>query len=371
MGKITKTTDDFISESIAIHGDRYDYLNTVYEHSMKNLSITCRLHGDFLVSPNSHLSKKSGCSECTFNRRLTTSDFVKRSIAVHGDRYDYSKSIYVNYETPVLIVCKEHGEFWQSPFNHYSGANCPRCARRNDNLMDSRDEFIRKCRIVHGDKYDYSKVIYKGHAKTIILSCPIHGEFEQLANAHASGRGCRKCWHSIPKGNAKGLLVSGFIANARKVHGDTYDYSQVQYINSYQPVTIICRKHGAFLQRPDIHMTGSGCVRCVSSKGEKLIAEILESIPVMFAQEARFEDCRNKAVLPFDFYVPERKVLIEYHGYQHYQPIAFWGGDQKYQERKNNDRIKELWAGAHGYRLIVIPYTMSPEDIEAHLNEYI
>ena len=122
--------------------------------------------------------------------KLTTEEFIKRSQAVHGNRYDYSKVEYADYRSEVCIICREHGEFWQKPKNHLSGYGCPICSGRKK--MRTSD-FIKKARSVHGDKYDYSKAEYKGNTEKICIICQEHGEFWQRANNHLKGVGCPKC----------------------------------------------------------------------------------------------------------------------------------------------------------------------------------
>ena len=121
----------------------------------------------------------------------------------------------------------------------------------------TREEFIIKARIVHGWKYDYSKVEYKNNSTKICIICPEHGEFWQTPNHHLQGDGCKYCSHqSFP------LTTEEFIEKARKVHGDKYDYSKVEYKNNKTPVTIICQKHGEFKIRPDNHLHNHGCKKC-------------------------------------------------------------------------------------------------------------
>ena len=120
-------------------------------------------------------------------------------------------------------------------------------------------EFIEKAKKVHGERYDYSKVEYiNAHTKVCIV-CPIHGEFWQTPNNHTNKtkpKGCPKC---------AGKLVTdtdSFIKEARKIHGDKYDYSKVRYINAHTKVCIICPIHGEFWQLPTNHLRGKGCQKC-------------------------------------------------------------------------------------------------------------
>lgn len=138
-------------------------------------------------------------------KRLTQEDFVARSIEKHGDKYDYSKVVLVESHQKVCIICKECGrEFWQTPSNHLFGNGCPYC--RGKHGWDKRgrittEEFIRRAKEIHGDRYDYSKVVYTNAITKVCIICPIHGEFWQTPNSHLSGKGCKKCACSDSENN--------------------------------------------------------------------------------------------------------------------------------------------------------------------------
>jgi len=128
--------------------------------------------------------------------------------------------------------------------------------------------FIQKAKEIHGDKYDYSKVEYKNAKIKVIIICKDHGEFEQQAGSHISNtqpRGCTACGK-----NSKKNTTEKFIEDATKVHGDKYDYSKVKYEKNTEPVIIICKTHGEFLQKPNHHISsGSGCKECTKPKMTK------------------------------------------------------------------------------------------------------
>ena len=198
-------------------------------------------------------------------KKKTREEFIKESHEKHKGKYDYSKVEYVNSATKVCIVCPEHGEFWQIPNNHLRGKACPKCGVENrEKRTSTKEEFIKKAREVHGDKYSYSKVEYVNSATKVCIICPEHGEFWQTPNNHLSGNGCSKC---------NGLYVpttEEWITSAREVHGDKYDYSKVEYVNANTKVCIICPEHGEFWQRPYPHTDGSGCPKCANdANGER------------------------------------------------------------------------------------------------------
>jgi hypothetical protein len=128
-------------------------------------------------------------------KRLTKDEFIERARKVHGNRYDYSKVEYINNSTNVCIICPVHGEFWQKPHNHINGKGCRKCSdeRTRERCSYSSKDFVEKAQLIHGDKYDYSKVNYVSAKKKVCIICPIHGEFWQVPNYHIDGCGCPRC----------------------------------------------------------------------------------------------------------------------------------------------------------------------------------
>ena len=123
--------------------------------------------------------------------------------------------------------------------------------------LKTSEQFIEDSRKVHGDKYDYSKVEYINDKTKVCIICPIHGEFWQTPRNHIQGKGCRYCQHRSYK-----YTSEEFIEQAKKVHGDKYDYSKVEYVNNHTKVCIICPIHGEFLQTPNSHLNGNSCKKC-------------------------------------------------------------------------------------------------------------
>lgn len=197
--------ESFIEKAKEVHGNRYDYSKVNYVNAKTKVCIICPEHGEFNIIPNSHL-KGCGCMKCSINKthdfqRKTLEQFIKEAIEIHGDKYDYSKVNYVNNNTKVCIICPKHGEFWQTPNKHLSGQGCKQCANEKVSQMYSftKEEFIKKAKEIHGNKYDYSKVEYKGYDTEVCIICPIHGEFWQTPDSHLQGSNCRMCSSQLSK----------------------------------------------------------------------------------------------------------------------------------------------------------------------------
>jgi hypothetical protein len=193
-------------------------------------------------------------------KKKTTKEFIRDAIAKHGDKYDYSKSIYNGSIKKVIIICRKdgHGEFEQVASSHLRGYGCPKCGIIKTTYINKKttEEFINDAIAKHGSCYDYSKVKYNGNKKKVAIICKIHGEFKQEAGSHLRGAGCSKC-----SGYYTPTIIE-FIEKSTKVHGIKYNYSNVEYKNAHTPVIIICSTHGEFNQKPNCHLSGQGCYKC-------------------------------------------------------------------------------------------------------------
>lgn len=198
--------------------------------------------------------------------KLTTDIFIAKAIAIHGDRYDYSCTLYVNSTTKVTIGCSNHGTFQQIPNTHINAKiGCPKCdvALRKVKMTYTTSEFIKRANNIHNNVYDYSLVNYINIMNHVKIICKKHGEFHQTPNDHInSGHGCPKCGN-IMKSIAKTLTTEHFIGRAQQVHGNKYDYSLVKYVKNNAKIQIICMLHGTFIQTPNDHINSrSGCPTC-------------------------------------------------------------------------------------------------------------
>jgi hypothetical protein len=292
---------------------------------------------------------------------LTTKYFIKKAQKIHGNLYDYSKVVYINNKTPVIIICPIHDEFFSTPNNHLQGkSGCPKCNIGGNYL--TLEDFIKKAKYIHGSKYDYSKVNYIGCYIKVIIICPIHGEFSQTPRSHLAGDGCLIC--SGKQRSTKEI----FIERSKEIHGENrYDYSKVIYINNHTKVIIICPIDGEFFSTPNNHLNKkSGCPICRSSKGELFIDKMLKLLNVIYEKQKRFNDCRNpltKHKLSYDFYIPQENLLIEFNGEQHYKNRYYQEFKKRgsLEDQQYRDSLKKDYALANGYKFLVIRYD---EDIE-------
>ena len=270
-------------------------------------------------------------------KQLTTEQFIEKAKVIHGDLYDYSKTLYKNTRSKLIVSCKEHGDFLVRPNDHLQGVGCPICKK---SIKKEICDFINDAKKIHGEKYDYSKVEYVNNHTKVCIICPIHGEFWQTPKSHLSGRGCSKC-RGDKLSKKFSLSATQFIEKAKQVHGNKYDYSKVDYINNSTKVCIICPKHGEFWQTPKDHIKGKGCPRCIESKLEAKIRTKLEEENIIYIEYCKKNTLPFLNKLSLDFYLPEYNVGIECQGEGHFKPIKHFGGNEKFEYRIKNDNIKK------------------------------
>jgi hypothetical protein len=320
----------------------FDFYIPEYKNQKSKIEICCKKHGVFEKTINNALNKKIICKECYQEEK--NESFIKKLREKYEDIYDYSL---VDYKTPksnIKLVCEKHGVFEQRVDYLLKNGGCKICK--------SLDNYLKKSNIIHNNKYDYSLVDYIDAHKKVKIICPEHGIFEQNLVNHSNGQNCPKCSYEKKYNN-----INNFIKQAIEIHGDKYDYSLVEYINSRTKIKILCSKHGMFEQLPNLHIhKQTGCPKCNTSKNELLLEKILTENNISFINQKKFTDCKDKRELPFDFYLPEYNICIEYDGEQHFNSIPYFGGDETLKQIIKRDKIKNNYCDKNNIKLLRIKY---------------
>lgn len=375
-----KSNEEFIIEAKKIHGETYSYEHCIYNGYLKNVIVTCKVHGDFCIRAD-HFLNGCGCKKCSteknsLEKTLTNDEFIAKAKDIHGDKYLYDKTVYKGRRKKVTITCPIHGDFEQLAGNHLEGNGCKKCAI-NDIVSKNSvpfEEFIERAYERHGPKYLYYKNTYKDCKNKITIVCQEHGKFQQQAQAHLLGQGCPYCAKQnnilyLPQKKS----TEQFIEEAKQIHGDKYDYSKVEYDGNDKDVVIICKKHGEFKQKPFNHLHGTGCPRCKRSILEEKTANVLNDMFITYndhVNKATFHWLKNQHL---DFYLPEYNVAIECQGIQHFEPIDYAGKGKKWAARKlyttkELDKIKFKRCKDNFVNLEYINYN---DNVEKRINEII
>jgi len=300
-------------------------------------------------------------------KKLLEKELIDRFNIIHNYKFDYSLMIYKNNFTKIKIICPVHGIFEQTPKNHLKGNDCFDCSKKKKSK--TTEKFINQSNIVHNYFYDYSLTQYKNNTIKIKIICPIHGIFEQLPTSHISGSGCKLC--GIEKTKSYTLLgLENFKKISNNIHDNKYNYDKVVYINSYTKVEIICPSHGSFFQKPNDHISSKcGCPICTESKGEKKIRYYLKLNNINYIQQKTFKKCKNKNELPFDFYLPDLNICIEYDGEQHFRSVVGWGDEESFKNLQLRDNIKNEYCKNNNIELLRISYLN--KNIEKTINDFL
>lgn len=279
-------------------------------------------------------------------------NFIEKAKAKHGDRYDYSQVDYKNGRTPVTVICPYHGSFQVCPEYHLrkSGTlGCPTCSKlaQNQKQTLSTERAIERFKAVHGDAYDYTQVVYASIHMSVTIVCKTHGPFEQTPNNHRKGMGCPQCGRQRTA-ESQLKTTEQFVAKAKEVHGNKYDYSKTVYENSKKAVTITCPEHGDFNQVPYVHLAKKGCRACSisASKVEARIAEWCEAHQIVYKREVVIREFNKYK--RFDFYFPEIDCYVEIDGVFHWLPIC---GKKRLEQQQERDKLTNEWCAQHGINL--------------------
>lgn len=327
------STEEFIQRAREVHGYKYDYTKTDLNNKIDGkVIITCPVHGDFLQKPSQHLTGR-GCLLCSGCNKKTTERFITQARKVHGNKYDYSKTQYINSKTKVCIICPEHGEFRQFPNGHLQGRGCPKCGRKKrDNSCKKDLEYVKKkCSELFGDRYEILSDTYTGIYCKIEVLCKEHGVFKTTPNRLMNGHGCPICGGKIK------LTTEDFIKRANEIHGNKYDYSKIDYSGANKKVCIICPKHGEFFQTASQHLLGRGCPHCKSSSLEQEIRLFLENEGIKYVAQKRAKWLGKQSL---DFYLPEFNIAIECQGKQHFVSSQYFGGEERLKQTIELDEQK-------------------------------
>jgi len=357
---------DFMDKANRKHGNKYDYSKIKYTKRSDSIIIICPRHGEFTKAATIHLNG-SGCTECSredaIGRGKLSIDVLKsRFIAIHKNKYDYSKiEDYNSVRDKITIICKEHGEFTQRICDHLSGSGCSICC---DRTQWTTELFIKESNKKYNDKYDYSQVVHEGVDKPIAIICPIHGEFHQTAYNHLKSQfGCPAC-AEVQRRKSKRNDVEKLIIKAKEVHNNIYSYDKFEYIGLNKKGIITCSVHGDFLKSMYNHIDCmSGCQKCLQKSQFSVISIC------WLSQQPNFDDIQHALLAKGEYNIGKFKAdgyhkgtntIYEFHG-------CAWHGCCKcrkdrdkilhgktYAERYDKTTKKEEMLKALGYRLIKI-----------------
>lgn len=265
--------------------------------------------------------------------------FEDKANKLHNYRYNYEKSEYVSAKTKLVITCPIHGDFKQTPTCHLSGSGCKECGKliAHDKNRKTVINFITEANEKYDNYYIYNKIKYINNKTPIIITCPIHGDFETTPHSHLyNDRGCKQCYinNHPPK---------DFYNKIEQIYGATYDTSKVQYTGSKNKIELVCNIHGSFFISPNKALRRkTGCHKCgnyptqLSCRGKTLLYYLkIERESTVFkigittksVKERYYGDGKGITVLYEKWYETgveafkeEQRVLTEYAEFKYVGP---------------------------------------------------
>jgi len=344
-----------------LHGDSITFSGISASPKLTDkVNAYCAIHGEFKRKPTLRrlLIEKTGCVRCNISSvRVSnnTRDYIADFREIHGEKYDYSRFEFKGSPRHVTVICPIHGPFPILVHNHLKGRGCPPCGypRRADSKRRSTEDMVRRFRLIHSDKYSYEKMVWVDYKTEITVTCPNHGDFPQDPRNHNQGKGCPSC-KTEKLIEERTFTKEDFISKAVEIHGEIYDYSLVNYVNSQTKILIICKKHGSFPQLPNNHLRGNGCPKCYH-KSEGRIARFLH---LNFITHRHFK-IQNRR---FDFYLPDFDLIIERDGEQHYHGFHLLSDGKKLESLEKNHQIdieKTALAKQEGLTICRLPYWLN------------
>ena len=363
--------EEVLSKARAVHGDRYTYIKLTKVANSTHVEYICSLHGLHSQSVHTHLRGR-GCFKCSAEARVkasrTTLEQAKvKSVAVHGERYKYTKLDYVldtgrgngKYKAILHYICPDHGEQSQTLVHHIAGHGCASCGFaigakvRASSFSNPKgkdhppvtyfESFKYRASEIHNNRYEYVDLTYVDGIAHIKYMCPTHGETMQLPGNHLAGKGCKLCAAEF-NGSQKRYNFDDYKYRASSVHGGIYTYSTLDYSGNRAVIQYDCPIHGKTYQDATNHLSGHGCARCTTSrvsKGQAEIVDFLSSIGVSTEVEYRFPGDRRFA----DIVSHDHRLVIEFDG-------VYWHSSEYIDSSYHLSKSELAWN--NGYRCIHI-----------------
>jgi len=353
-GRLKLTYENFLERSYEKHGKKYDYSKVVLDTVNSRISIICNDHEEpyeFNQVVQAHLAGR-GCQKCAGVYNMSNKEYIEKAISIHGHKFDYSKTSFENYNTPIIVDCPEHDEITILPRSHLNGVGCRLCSYKiaGEKSRKSEMEFLAKAKKIHGSNFDYSDGEYISFTSDIKIKCLKHNKeitTTPLRHIASKGGGCNQCSKSLIES------TTDFIQRANEIHDFKYEYPLgiTEYINACEIVEYVCPKHGIKRQVAYYHLAGNGCQDCgnafqfISKESQEVFNELKKTYPDLISES----DDQNIAKLKiegwkgyYDAMIPSMKLLVEYDGSFYHQ------GREKIDIQKNNVGIK------NGYSVVRI-----------------
>ena len=352
--KKKKTHEEYVFEVQKINPN----IEVIGRYNGDNIPILhkCKIDGNEWNPYPTNILRGSGCPLCgkksAYRKRSKTNDQYIQEVAKTNQDIEVI-GVYQNIDTPILHKCViDKYEWLASPYNILKGHGCPMCAMVK---KPTTEEFIRKLESINSNIDIIGN--YVNNNTGILCRCKSDGYIWSPTPSNLlSGKGCPVC------GGVKKRTADEYVYEVSMINPNLEVLGQ--YVNAVTPILHRCKiDKNEWLAQPNHILSGHGCPVCSHSMGEKAITKYLEDNKILFAPQYTFDDCKNKKKLPFDFYLLEYNMCIEYDGLQHFEPIEFFGGEDGFKKRQYNDSIKTAYCKSNGIQLLRIRYDQNVKEV--------
>lgn len=348
MPRKKKTHEEYVNE-LKIFNSNIEAIEKYVDANTKILH-KCKIDGyEWHVAPNA-LLHGNGCPMCYGNIKKTHDLYVEELSKINPNVEVIGN--YINNKTKILHRCKIDGYEWEvRPSNMLSGKGCPVCSEKK---KKTHKEYVSEVAELNKNIEVIGEYI---NCNTKILHrCKIDGhEWYATPNNILKGKGCSKCSGNVRKSHEEYIDNVHFVNQNIEVLG--------VYISAQTSILHKCKICGCeWFAKPNAILSGKGCPKCKESKGEKAVSFWLDKMNILYEPQKRFPDCKDIKPLPFDFYLPEYNICIEYQGQQHYESIEYFGGKSKFESQIKKDNIKKEYCQQNNIFLFEIPYYLDLDE---------
>lgn len=366
------TNNEFLLKLKHTQGDKYTPLEE-YNGAITPIKFKCNKCGDiFMTTPDKIYV--GGCLKCGYeamkNKQRKTNDyFIKEVFNLVGDEYKFLDK-YINNTTKLRVKHNKCGhEYSVTPRDFLQGRRCPKCKNKriSESVTLAHDEYMERLSKVLESDYEVLDKYKNARTKITVKHNKCGSEYKVSPSKLLSGNRCRYCvFKELGVKMSKSHDV--FVDQIKEMYNEEFEVLG-EYKNNRTKIEIKHNKCGFIYEvAPDALLRGNGCPKCKESKGEKLVSKILTKHKIKFKPQFKFDDCKYKDKLSFDFALfKENEIigLIEYQGIQHYKPVEVFGGQESFEEQCIKDDIKRKYAKDNDILLIEIPYYI--KDVETYI----
>ena len=351
MSRKTLTHEEFL-EKFYVKNENAENIEILGKYEKSNIKIKCKCKVDgyeWETTPNV-LLRGYGCPKCAGVKRKNTEQFIQELEKINSNIEVVGE--YVNARTKIKVRCKIDGYIWEVvPNSLLNGRGCPKCSNK---VRKDTEYFINEMKNINNNIEFLGE--YKGAFTKIKCKCKIDNyEWYTVPNSLLNGQSCPKC------GGTMKLTHEEFVNRMKEINDDIEILGE--YVNHKTKIKCKCKiDNTIWFARPNGLLRGTGCPKCNESKGEKRISKYLDSKNMKYKTQYRFNDCKSKYTLPFDFYIPSLNIAIEYDGEYHYKIIIRGKNDtyekamDKFITTKIHDTIKTIYCKENEIKLVRIPY---------------